>query len=388
MKITERDLKIKIWCCWLAMFALIVSCTEDKITRPENEGPVIVEIIAPAIAYIAETTVVHAVVRDQQGIGDIQAVSMTLDNPAGVVHELAMRDDGLAGDIIAGDGQFVVALTAEEWQFIGAAQFVVTAVDNSAETAVSDTVTLEVLPGSRGAIPRVLGIDFADSIRIDSTYDVQILATVDDDDGLATIDSVLAAFYQTIAASPDFIVQLRDDGQNDDGLAGNGRFGAKIVSSASGFSRANYVLRVLAIDKKGNRSAARSRSFVTTKLGEIAPEITAITVPDTISRSGGEPIVLKAQVDDRNGLNDIRRVIFNTFRPDGTPSSGNPFSMRADGIKDAQDFGDETAGDGEYTMVISITANNATGNYRFEFQSEDKAGLKSEKVNHILTVIE
>lgn len=379
---------MKYWCGCVLMLAGMFSCTEDKITRPLNDAPVITEIFAPAVAYIAETTVVHAVVKDQQGGSDIESVTMTLDNPAGVRHELAMLDDGTDGDIIADDGQFVFALTAEEWQFIGQASFTVLAIDMAGETAQSDTITLEVLPGSRGAKPRVFDINFADSIRIDSTYAVQILATVADDDGLTTIDSVFAAFYQTTSAAADFVVNLEDDGQVDDGIAGNGRFGARIISSESGFLRADYVMRILAIDSKGNRSAAATKSFFTSRLGEIAPEITAITVPDTISRTSGEPIVFKVQVADRNGLNDIRRVIFNTFRPDGTPSSGNPFSMRDDGIKDAQGFGDKTAGDGEYTAVISISANNATGNYRFEFQAEDKAGLKSEKVTHTLTVIE
>lgn len=62
--------------------------------------------------------------------------------------------------------------------------------------------------------------------------------------------------------------------------------------------------------------------------------------------------------------------------------------MRDDGIKDGQGYGDETAGDGEYTAVIVITSSVTLGNYLFEFQAEDKSGLKSEKVNHTITVIE
>lgn len=364
------------------------SCTEDKISQPDLTVPEIVEVLAPAVAFIAETTVFQAVIDDPQGAGDISSAVMTLHNPASVTHILDMRDDGLDGDIIADDGQFVVALTAEEWQFIGMATFFVTATDADGNSTQSDTVTVEVLPGSRGSTPQISALTFADSIRIDSSYSVQLLAAVQDEDGLANIDSVIAGFYKTTSAAPFLRIALVDDGNSDDGIADNGIYGAVISSSENGFVRTSYIIRVIATDKKGNKSKAASKSFITTQLDEIAPEILSISVPDTISRTTGEPITLSARVADRNGLGDIRQVIFNTFRPDGTPSSGNPFALRDDGIKDNSGFGDATAGDGEYTAVITIGATNATGNYRFEFQAEDKSGLKSEKINHILTVIE
>ncbi len=381
-------MKTKITGILAILLFIFIACSEDQISRPELNIPEIIDILAPSQIFIAETTILQVVIDDPQGAADIRSVQMILNNPASNISTLDMRDDGAEGDIIAGDGQFVIALTAGQWQTAGTANLYIIATDAAGHSSESDTVTIAVLPGSRGSSPRILQIVFADSIRIDSTYDVQLLATVEDENGLATIDRVEAAFYRSTAATPELKLRLNDDGQSDDGIAGNGIFGAEIISSASGFVRAAYLLRVIAIDQNGNRSKAGVKTFFTTKPGEIAPEILSVTAPDTISRSAGEPIVLNAQVIDRNGLDDIRLVIFNTFKPDGTPSSGNPFSLRDDGVKDALGFGDATAGDGEYTAVISIDAANATGNYRFEFQAEDKTGLKSEKVNHILTVIE
>jgi len=87
------------------------------------------------------------------------------------------------------------------------------------------------------------------------------------------------------------------------------------------------------------------------------------------------------QVSDPNCIADLKRVFFNTFLPNGNPSSGNPFVMRDDGKE-----GDVVADDSRYSLTIQITAQNATGTYRFEFQAEDKKGALSNKITHNITV--
>ena len=83
----------------VSLFALLVlGCTEDPITKPEQNLPEIEQVFAPAIAYISDTTLVQAVIRDPQGVANIAGVSLVLNNPVGLTHELAMRDDGVDGD--------------------------------------------------------------------------------------------------------------------------------------------------------------------------------------------------------------------------------------------------------------------------------------------------
>lgn len=187
----------------VSLFALLVlGCTEDPITKPEQNLPEIEQVFAPAIAYISDTTLVQAVIRDPQGVANIAGVSLVLNNPVGLTHELAMRDDGVDGDIIAADGQYVFGLTSDEWQFFGTATISVQATDADGNSAQGDTITIEVRSGTRGSTPSILQLTFADSIRIDSTYTVPILAEVQDANGLASIDSVIAEFYSTSAAAP------------------------------------------------------------------------------------------------------------------------------------------------------------------------------------------
>ena len=113
------------------------------------------------------------------------------------------------------------------------------------------------------------------------------------------------------------------------------------------------------------------------------PVITQVAGPDTLSRAQGGTYLLTAAVTDPQGLDDIQKVTFNTFKPDGSPSSGNPFSMY-----DTGSDGDAAAGDGIYSFQFTISQSNVTGQYRFEFQAQDKPGATSNVAVHIITVIQ
>jgi hypothetical protein len=113
------------------------------------------------------------------------------------------------------------------------------------------------------------------------------------------------------------------------------------------------------------------------------PALSELSAPETVSRSSGQPIVLTVRADDPQGITDVRSVFFNTTKPDGQPSSGNPFAMFDDGSS-----GDAAAGDGIYTVTISITPQNMTGDYRFDFFAEDLAGLLSQALTHYITVVD
>lgn len=122
------------------------------------------------------------------------------------------------------------------------------------------------------------------------------------------------------------------------------------------------------------------------------PVLSNLIAPDTVRLANvNQFILLQIKATDPDGQTDIRKVFFNSFRPDGTPSSGNPFEMYDDGgavIIIAPDIrsGDLVKGDGVYSLTIILAPNTPLGTYRFEFQAIDRSNATSDIVPHHLLV--
>jgi len=115
----------------------------------------------------------------------------------------------------------------------------------------------------------------------------------------------------------------------------------------------------------------------------IAPIISNIVAPDTAVVGVDTTIFVSVDVHDDNGLNDIDVVFFNSFLPDSTPSSGNPFIMFDDGTN-----GDLVSGDGTYSLIVQLPSSGvARGTYRWEFQARDRGGKSSNIIIHFLEII-
>ncbi|RKY99911.1 MAG: hypothetical protein DRQ13_01410 [Ignavibacteriae bacterium] len=115
----------------------------------------------------------------------------------------------------------------------------------------------------------------------------------------------------------------------------------------------------------------------------IAPVISNIVAPDTAVIGVDTTIFVSVDVHDDNGLNDIDVVFFNSFLPDSTPSSGNPFIMFDDGTN-----GDLVPGDGTYSLIVELPSSGvARGTYRWEFQAMDRGGKSSNIIIHFLEII-
>jgi hypothetical protein len=117
----------------------------------------------------------------------------------------------------------------------------------------------------------------------------------------------------------------------------------------------------------------------------IAPVISNLVVPDTAVIGVDTTIFVSVDVHDDNGLNDIDEdgVFFNSFLPDSTPSSGNPFIMFDDGTN-----GDLVSGDGTYSLIVQLPSSGvARGTYRWEFQARDRGGKSSNIIIHFLEII-
>ena len=118
--------------------------------------------------------------------------------------------------------------------------------------------------------------------------------------------------------------------------------------------------------------------------GNRPPAILDLDIPDTLQLgSQAQLLTLRVRTADPDGLADIARVIFNSYKPDGIASTGNPFQMYDDG---STNHGDERAGDGVFSLIITLPSTTVTGVYRFEFQAFDRSSEGSSTVVHRVSV--
>ncbi len=96
--------------------------------------------------------------------------------------------------------------------------------------------------------------------------------------------------------------------------------------------------------------------------------------------------LVKAAVEDPDGLSDVDSVYFYSRKPDGTLANkglpllmvdnGKPFNINNPWVE----AGDEKAGDGIYSLTILIDNSAPVGKFYFTFYMRDKAGHLSPSV--------
>ena len=120
-------------------------------------------------------------------------------------------------------------------------------------------------------------------------------------------------------------------------------------------------------------------------IADVAPVVFNLVAPDTVSlnTSATTDILITIQAADSNGLKDINIVFFNSFKPNGDPATNNPFLMYDDGNSHN---GDAVAGDGIYSLIISLPPESNKGTYRWEFQAQDRGKKTSNIIIHNIVV--
>ncbi|MBL7978250.1 MAG: hypothetical protein JNN12_07895 [Bacteroidetes Order II. Incertae sedis bacterium] len=143
-----------------------------------------------------------------------------------------------------------------------------------------------------------------------------------------------------------------------------------------------YSIRVQAIDRDGLVSNMAFGSFAYAAAGS-PPVLASIEMPATIKRpTAGQAtnkVVIVATVSDPDGLSNIERVVLRT-------QSGAELPLLDDGQKTGLS-GDETAGDGKFTLIIQVNSSNALGINTFDFQAFDRTGLTSNVIRKSIEVI-
>lgn len=220
-----------------------------------------------------------------------------------------------------------------------------------------------------------------DSLRIR----VKATAQVSNPEGISNVKEVTARVFKP--ASQDLIqtAQLSSDGNSPGGAADDATFSGVVSFVIVRSDIGDFKVEVTATNKTDLASNSLA-TFVSVLRLNKPPAVSDVVAPDSVS-VGTSTVLLRLTVraTDPDGQSDIQRVFLNSFKPDGSPATGNPFQMFDDGDVNGLS-GDVSKGDGIYSLIIQLPPNTTKGNYRFEFQAVDRSGAASNVIVHTLTV--
>jgi hypothetical protein len=347
------------------------------------DAPVLSRAAVPAILRLGDPSGMGISVRasDPQGVGNLESVRcfvFAAGNPNPVFKD-TLRDDGMNGDVIPRDGEFFGRIAGVEISGKAGAYRIGFLAFNR-DGLLSDTLAagFRAEEGTIPSSPVIVGWTVPDSLSKEDLGSVHFSVQTEDPDGSGDLDSVFCDVYPPLQPNPIARLVLSElPLQSPLPYAVFGYNGdlSKVLTISG-----THAFRFQARDKAGLFSVPKVAQVMLV-LPNQPPVLSELTAPDTVSRRQSKPILLSVRATDPQGQPDIRRVYFNTIKPDGTPGGGNPFAMVDDGTN-----GDITAGDGIYSLEITISISNAPGDYRFDFYAADLAGAVSDVLTHVITV--
>jgi hypothetical protein len=126
------------------------------------------------------------------------------------------------------------------------------------------------------------------------------------------------------------------------------------------------------------RSGSNARARVVVRPPNARPQLLSAVAPDTVRI--GEFLVLRATVNDSDGLSDIASVFYFSRRPDGVlANQGNPIQMYDDGGVNPFS-GDAVAGDGIYSFRAQVPPTTLLGTFTYTFFARDRFGAQSDSL--------
>ncbi len=192
---------------------------------------------------------------------------------------------------------------------------------------------------------------------------------------------------------------LYDNGVPPDRIEGDSIYSAQFSIPVQNLQVGNYYCQVAAEDLHGYSSNTNMVPVAISRLNH-PPVLTSLQAPDTVVIAGqSQQFKLMVKATDPDGQADIVKVFFNSYKPNGSPSGGNPFLMYDDGnenivIPPNFTSGDAIKGDSIYTLTVFINPTDSQGNptasgsYRFEFQVADRSNAVSQKIVHNIQVVQ
>jgi hypothetical protein len=181
-------------------------------------------------------------------------------------------------------------------------------------------------------------------------------------------------------------IQLLDNGKvaNGDAFANDDIYSAKI-NLDSNMINGNYELKLFVTDRLDvTKQVATTNYNYNNGKNNVAPVISDDLIdPDTVTVDSTVVIWTTIKAFDENGQNDISKVYFVVYKPDGS-TNNIQLEMYDDG--NISEHGDLVNGDGFYSLLISVNQSNAKGTYRFEFRAKDRSNKLSNIINHSVLI--
>ncbi len=358
---------------------ILAGCEKEAPVAPPPGEPKIFFYDLPDTLWAGSTQVAQIVVGvdDPRAPSFARSVQIKLTDATGqTLVSAPMRDDGHGGDVLAKDGIFVYGFVPATLQPQGDwLEATCSLVDSGGTAAASVTGRISLLPGNPGVPPEIIRLEQPDSLFTvaDSSFEVTVQARDPDGD----LQQIQLAIFEATSLTP---LKTLESAVSGDSAA------AEFTISTSWFrpNRMDYFFRAVATDSAGNSSQpVASRLHFERYFENDPPQVLEIMAPDTLSRSQQNTFLLEARVYDPQGLDDIAKVVLNTYLPSGEITSNSPFLLRDDGFG-----GDRVPGDGIYSQTFQVPSNTPVGTYRFDVYAEDRSGLKSSVKSHYLTVVE
>jgi hypothetical protein len=372
---TIKHIVSTIYGC-LVLFAL--GCEKDAPTQSTETDPLISAHSVPDKIKQSSSAPVNFMIRaeDPQGLANLGGVSLRIVNQGALVLEGDMFDNGESGDIISGDGVFTYSFVPNSITIpVGTLSIIFQAADIDGNLSLELDANVTVEEGGGGIPPRITSVELPQSLIIDRDIDFAIIVQAEDEDG--DLDGIELQIFPASSRQPiltDTLRSIDNDETFIDSL--NTMIFTQIES--------DYFFRFEALDRAGNKSVPAVNGIHIKRIDRNdPPQVLIVSARDTVSKSGQTDFLLAAEVTDPQGREDIAQVILNSFKPDGSAATGNPFFLRDDAIG-----GDLEPDDGIYSLRFGFDQSNENGTYRFEVHATDRAGATSNIVIHFITLID
>ncbi len=184
-------------------------------------------------------------------------------------------------------------------------------------------------------------------------------------------------------------VELLDNGDlanNGDSAAGDLTYSNKFLMS-SNFASGSYNVEYKITLSDGSKKVIASQHFnYDNGKTNLPPVLSNLIQQDTVRTT--IRFTFSVKVNDPDGLQDIKKVYYELFTPNGTKIVNNQgisqFPLFDDG--NTASNGDAAAGDGRYTVFLTFPSTVTLGSWKFDFTANDKAGNNSNTISHNVEV--
>ena len=219
------------------------------------------------------------------------------------------------------------------------------------------------------------------------------------------LDGVVVLWYGVNLGSQTDTISLNDFGTNGDIIMNDNIFSRKISNNSPNLKNdlTDVTGRVYMeyIATFGSENVTLRDSVL---IGNIIPRIESVIADTVIQRPSDATVslhLIKAQVFDADGLNNIKWVGFTSYHVEGDSmmNSGSPIYLHDDGseiilYEPNITSGDSAKGDGLYSFRIPVYGTGfedpnfqtKTGTFKWRFKAQDKANDYSNMVEHEIVI--